>query len=327
MHAIKRIFTLFLLTFVHFLIGCAQQQENFNDDTSKSQNSSTVEQVEPSEKQGAITLEEATYIAFENGVNAHLLVYKELMPSVVVGEEVQMDWGFIEEYPNDIFHITFIDYESGKLLQFRGDPWQNILDFITQNNIGSDVAYSSTPNAYDSFPWGWRLPFESSSNVWMTCGYGCGYHTGNDAYATDWDPGNEGHLLESAASCWVTSVSTSTSYGNQVVAECGDAGSGQRYYYRAAHLRDTPLVSVGQWIGKGRNIGYMGSTGWATGAHVHYVVYRGVMSGSSLTSGSSLPISRWPSSSDSLCDGDLSSYNFNTSSFLSIGSTGTSGCP
>lgn len=278
------------------------------------------------EESSLITLDAAQELAFKYGVNPTSLIYADLLPYAISVDTAEMQWGFIEALTEDVFRVTFVSKESGELLSLREVPHLYILDFIEQNHIGGAVSYSSTANDYDSFPWSWRLPFESSSNAVMTCGYGCGYHTGNDAYATDWDPGNEGHLLESVASCWVQSTAYSSSYGNQVVAECGDAGSGRRYYYRVAHMRDTPLVSAGQWIGKGRNLGYMGSTGWATGAHVHYVVYRGTMSSSSLTSGSSIPISQWPSSSDGLCDSDLSAYSFNTSS-LSLGSTQTDGCP
>ncbi|MCK6502581.1 M23 family metallopeptidase [Myxococcota bacterium] len=276
------------------------------------------------------TIDEATDTAIRHGVDPKLLIYKDLLPFRVHAGEAQMEWGFIEQTEAATFMVTFVSAQTGELLALRSTPSANILAFLDEIGLSSDVAYGSTPGDYDSFPWGWRLPFEataSSRSAWMTYGHGCGLHSGYDAYATDWDPGDEGHLLESPASCWVTSTSYSSSYGNQVVAECGDAGSGRRYYFRVAHLRDTPLVSVGTWAGKGRNLGYMGSTGYSTAPHVHFVVYRGTMSGSRVTSGGSLPISRWPSTSDGLCDGDLSAWSFATCSALSIGRTYTDGCP
>ena len=34
-------------------------------------------------------------------------------------------------------------------------------------------------------------------------------------------------------------------------------------------------VKVGQVVARGETIGFVGDTGWATGAHVHYSMWRG----------------------------------------------------
>jgi murein DD-endopeptidase MepM/ murein hydrolase activator NlpD len=44
------------------------------------------------------------------------------------------------------------------------------------------------------------------------------------------------------------------------------------YYSLYAHL-DSITVSVGQTVVAGQVIGYMGSTGWATGVHLHFAIY------------------------------------------------------
>jgi len=55
-------------------------------------------------------------------------------------------------------------------------------------------------------------------------------------------------------------------YGNVVIV---DHGRGNRTLY--AHLsRFAPRMRVGQRVNQGQVIGYVGSTGWATGPHLHY---------------------------------------------------------
>ncbi len=59
-------------------------------------------------------------------------------------------------------------------------------------------------------------------------------------------------------------------YGN-VVGILDNSG----YEHVYAHLRDTPLVKVGDAVQEGQPIGYEGSTGHSTGNHLHYEVRNG----------------------------------------------------
>ena len=58
-------------------------------------------------------------------------------------------------------------------------------------------------------------------------------------------------------------------YGNLVVI---DHGSYQTLY---AHLREEPLVHVGQTVTAGTLIGRMGNTGFSTGPHLHFEIRLG----------------------------------------------------
>jgi murein DD-endopeptidase MepM/ murein hydrolase activator NlpD len=54
-----------------------------------------------------------------------------------------------------------------------------------------------------------------------------------------------------------------------------DHGNGYVTWY--GHMAEPPPVWVGQWVNQGQYIGPMGSTGFSTGPHIHFViVYNGV---------------------------------------------------
>lgn len=46
-------------------------------------------------------------------------------------------------------------------------------------------------------------------------------------------------------------------------------------FHRLAHMKDTPLVKVGQWVKRGEVMGYCGSTGKSSGPHCHYDILVG----------------------------------------------------
>lgn len=126
------------------------------------------------------------------------------------------------------------------------------------------AAEYSAQNPYVSGDWIWPLP--QANNV-VTSPYGYrihpvkGYwslHTGIDLRATKGTS-----IFAAKAGTVVTSV-YSSSWGNYVIISHGGG-----YTSLYAHMT-TRKVKVGDTVKQGQIIGTVGSTGWSTGAHLHY---------------------------------------------------------
>lgn len=126
------------------------------------------------------------------------------------------------------------------------------------------AAEYSAQNPYVSGDWIWPLP--QANNV-VTSPYGDrihpvkGYwslHTGIDLRATKGTS-----IFAAKAGTVVTSV-YSSSWGNYVIISHGGG-----YTSLYAHMT-TRKVKVGDTVKQGQIIGTVGSTGWSTGAHLHY---------------------------------------------------------
>lgn len=87
------------------------------------------------------------------------------------------------------------------------------------------------------------------------------FHTGVDLAAP------EGTHIMAALSGRVTLARYNGGYGNCIKI---DHGNGTKTLY--GHLVGYN-VSVGDWVEKGQVIGYMGTTGWSTGPHLHFELF------------------------------------------------------
>lgn len=87
------------------------------------------------------------------------------------------------------------------------------------------------------------------------------YHSGVDIAAS------QGSAILAAAGGTVQIAEKSDSYGNYCVIYHSD---GKTTLY--AHMNALPSVKVGETVSAGQTIGYVGSTGWATGPHLHFEV-------------------------------------------------------
>ncbi len=129
-----------------------------------------------------------------------------------------------------------------------------------------------------------KLPW-SSDETWVVtvqyggyCGSGCqdDYHTNaaNAYYALDFDkPGvAEGSGLPILAAAGGTvefaGGNPLTGFGYYVKI---NHGNGYKTLY--GHLKEWPMVATNDEVDQGEQIGKLGSTGWAEGDHLHFVLY------------------------------------------------------
>ena len=104
-----------------------------------------------------------------------------------------------------------------------------------------------------SSPYGYRI--DPIANVKS-------FHTGTDmAFPT-------GTPILAAMSGKVTTTGINRVYGNYVII---DHGNGYQTLY--AHMSKI-VASKGQWVSQGTRIGLVGSTGYSTGPHLHFTVYK-----------------------------------------------------
>ncbi len=128
-----------------------------------------------------------------------------------------------------------------------------------------DVAYVSGSSS------GYVWPLPCSSRVTSSYGTRLDPFTGQAKTHSGIDIdgfGNDGAPVVAAASGTVITASCDSAYGNYVII---DHGGTQTLY---AHMSGL-AVSYGQSVVQGQTIGYVGSTGRATGTHLHFETFEG----------------------------------------------------
>lgn len=114
---------------------------------------------------------------------------------------------------------------------------------------------------------GWVRPCSYTA---LTSAYGWRVHpiTGKDSFHNGVDLANvTGTPIYAAKSGTVTVATYNGVYGYYVQINHGDGFSS--LYGHMTHY----IVSQGQSVSAGQVIGYMGSTGWSTGSHLHFTIY------------------------------------------------------
>ena len=104
-----------------------------------------------------------------------------------------------------------------------------------------------------SSPYGWRAdPFTGVQS----------FHTGTDMACP------EGTPILAAMSGKIADVGYNRTYGNYIII---NHGNGYQTLY--AHMSKT-IATKGQYVTQGTKIGLVGSTGYSTGPHLHFMVYK-----------------------------------------------------
>ena len=117
-----------------------------------------------------------------------------------------------------------------------------------------------------SFMW----PVPCSTRITSRFGYRSDPFTGESKYHSGIDIdgyGNEGGAIVAADGGTVVTATYSDGYGNYVII---DHGNGYQTLY--GHMSGI-AVGAGQSVSQGQTIGYLGSTGRATGTHCHFEVF------------------------------------------------------
>jgi len=132
------------------------------------------------------------------------------------------------------------------VLAYGSKPEPSVL---TKADPAIQLAYPLGQWADSMDPWGWR--YSESKGAWRM-------HTGVDLAAPMSTP------VLAAKAGRVLLVQAVGGYGNTVLL---DHGEGVETLY--AHLQQA-LVREGDWIGQGAQLGAVGTTGAATGPHLHF---------------------------------------------------------
>ena len=128
-----------------------------------------------------------------------------------------------------------------------------------------DAYLNSQVNKYSDAPMTCSLNFGPAlpSYTYISCYFGGNGHRGTDFAA----PGNT--PIYAVADGVVTDATYHWSWGTYVQSYHGKDDEGNTYSTLYAHMISTPAVSAGQNVTKGQVIGYVGSTGYSTGNHLH----------------------------------------------------------
>lgn len=127
--------------------------------------------------------------------------------------------------------------------------------------------------------YGPRDPIETSPGVWTgwvdpTTQLRVDFHLGVDTVPRGFAPSGVGCNYMARGYGVVTRVIVADpSFGNAV--ECSyPSGDGHTYRIMGMHLRDAPLVSIGQAVTPDTVLGVTGATGKAKGGHLHEAAWR-----------------------------------------------------
>jgi len=142
----------------------------------------------------------------------------------------------------------------------------------------SSTIYRGDINAEHDDDFLYELPFAKGKSFIISQGYNGRFsHRGENALDFSMDVGDEvyasrgGIVFKSVSKHSRRCKSASCQKFNNYIVIYHDDGTMAEY----SHLKKNgTLVQIGQRVEKGELIGYSGNTGWTSGPHLHFVVYK-----------------------------------------------------
>lgn len=198
---------------------------------------------------------------------------KEIEKAFIMIQELEDD---IEAYTDAYYENQLLEVEVNEKIEEKRQElaeWEEYQKMLQQQQQQQQQQQGSTGTTGSTAPSvgtnagaGYYWPV-SSTYITSCFGYRVHpifgttkYHAGVDVAA------NAGSTIGAAAAGTVGIAEYSSSYGYYVVVYHAD-GNSTLY----AHM-SSMAVSVGQTVSRGQTLGYVGSTGWSTGPHLHFEV-------------------------------------------------------
>lgn len=151
-------------------------------------------------------------------------------------------------------NIAYVDPVSKEIIQ---SSVPKVISIGTKYipTVGSTASWGwpTDPGYTFSSYYGYRLAVFGEGN----------FHSGIDIAGTGY-----GSKVYAANNGVIETMTYTYSYGNYIIINHNNG-----YYTVYAHMSGfAPGISVGSTVSRGQTIGYVGSSGWATGPHLHYEI-------------------------------------------------------
>ena len=151
-------------------------------------------------------------------------------------------------------NITYVDPVGKEVIQ---SSVPKVISIGTKYipNVGSTASWGWPTNPGYTFSsyYGYRLAVFGEGN----------FHSGIDIAGTGY-----GSNVYAANNGVIETMTYTYSYGNYIIINHNNG-----YYSVYAHMSGfAPGLSVGSTVSRGQTIGYVGSSGWATGPHLHFEI-------------------------------------------------------
>ena len=214
------------------------------------------------------------------------IIISKLYPQINIVEEtysvsdIETNFTIVEQYDSSLNEGTVLIAQEGEKGLER--VTQNVrkvngnIEFVEpigketlKANVNSVVVVGTKriPHIGSLSSWGW--PTDSGYTISSYYGYrlaifgGENFHSGIDIAGTGY-----GSAVYAANNGTIITKEFNYSYGNYIMIDHGNG-----YYSIYAHLSGFASgMALGTVVSRGQTIGYVGTSGWATGPHLHYEI-------------------------------------------------------